>query len=542
MSKPINPKSDNSNIAPIGIDFGTTNSVMSKYTHSLLMTGPENLNFPITGSNLYPSIAIVDEEKCEIRTGLAAYNRKFIEPENIVSSVKRRIVEDSNFSFKGATISNMQIAEAIISDFIKEIKSTDYNFSPNVVVITVPYYFGENENALIKEAVENAIDKEFNSEPSFFTIPEPVAASLSCLYDIKDTLLTSKVFFIYDIGGGTLDMTLVKITNNTTTFSYEVLANDGMSLFGGDDIDLFIYEYVTTHEQLDFSNLTALQQNINKARLMEECKAAKQHLSSCESYDFMCPNLLGIAQGYIELTISREKLESIIKGDNRLKRNMLSDMDECIMRLYAKARIEKDSIDYVVPVGGTSLIPLFRKHLKELHPNSEEFVSSNQSDSFIRVANGASIYGALKSDEIYKTHYRPFKHQNTIEMIQTRISHSLYIEKYNGRLDKIVDANTISPFVFEKTYYPSRFIDDGEQVDIGLVRLYQGKGESRRNGEFIGDIDFSSYNIYSHGRSLNNIPIKIKIEVTDSLVIATVLIQKSDINGKDIKFSQVIHK
>jgi hypothetical protein len=127
-------------------------------------------------------------------------------------------------------------------------------------------------------------------------------------------------------------------------------------------------------------------------------------------------------------------------------------------------------------------------------------------------------------------------------MIQTRISHSLYIEKYNGRLDKIVDANTISPFVFEKTYYPSRFIDDGEQVDIGLVRLYQGKGESRRNGEFIGDIDFSSYNIYSHGRSLNNIPIKIKIEVTDSLVIATVLIQKSDINGKDIKFSQVIHK
>ena len=170
MSKPIFPKPHNSNTDPIGIDFGTTNSVLSRYSHSLLKTGPENLNFPITGSNLYPSIAFVDEKKCEIRTGMAAYSRKFIETENIVSSVKRRIAEDSNFSFNGETISNMQIAEAIISDFIKEIKSTDHNFSPNVVVITVPYYYGENENALIKQAIENVIVREINSVPSFFII------------------------------------------------------------------------------------------------------------------------------------------------------------------------------------------------------------------------------------------------------------------------------------------------------------------------------------------------------------------------------------
>ena len=543
MSKPIIPKPHNSNTAPIGIDFGTSNSVMSRYIHSLLKTGPESLNFPITGSNLYPSIAIIDEEKCEIRTGKAAYTRKFIEPENIVSSVKRRIAEVSNFSFNGTTISNMQIAEAIISDFVKEIILTDHSFSPNVVVVTVPYYFGENENALIKQAVENAIINEINSSPSFFIIPEPVAASLSCLYNMRHTSLNSRIFFIYDIGGGTLDMTLVKVTNDSTSFSYEVLANDGMSLFGGDDIDLFIYDYVITHEQLDFSHLTEHQQIANKARLMEECKEAKHHLSLFESYNFMCPNLLGIEQGYVELTITRDRLETIIKGDNTIKRNMLTDMSECLERLYAKARIEKETVDYVVPVGGTSLIPLFREYLKKTHSNSEELLSNNiQKDNFVLVANGASIYGALKSDEIYKTQYRPFKHQNAIEKMQTRISHSLYIEKYNGKLDKIVDANTISPFVFEKIYYPSKFLEGGELVDMGLVRLYQGKGESRRNGEFIGDIDFSSYNIYSHGRSLNDIPIKLKVEVTDSLVIVTVLISKSDLNKKDIEFIQVIHK
>ena len=221
---------------------------------------------------------------------------------------------------------------------------------------------------------------------------------------------------------------------------------------------------------------------------------------------------------------------------------MLSELSECVERLYSKARIERDSVDYIVPVGGTSIIPIFRQCLKNLHKNSEELLSDTQNNSFVLVANGASVYGALKSDEIYKTHYRPFKHQNAIGKMQTRISHSLYIEKYNGKLDKIVDANTISPSIFEKTFYPSKFIDGGYQVDIGLVRLYQGKGESRKNGEFIGDIDFSSYNIYSHGRSLNDIPIKIKIEVTDSLVTVTVLIPKSDINKKDIEFSQVIHK
>ena len=66
MSKPILPKSHSLNTDPIGIDFGTTNSVMSRYSHSLLKTGPENLNFPITGSNLYPPIAFIDEKNVKL--------------------------------------------------------------------------------------------------------------------------------------------------------------------------------------------------------------------------------------------------------------------------------------------------------------------------------------------------------------------------------------------------------------------------------------------------------------------------------------------
>ena len=237
MSKPVNPKSQFSGTFPLGIDFGTTNSVMSRYAHTVLKDGPESLNFPLTGSMLYPSIALVDEEIDGIRTGVVAYNKRFTEPEKIVSSVKRRITESTRYQVNDNSYSNVDIAEAIISDFVKEIKMTDHDLYPNIIVVTVPYYFGENENALLKQAAENAIHNQLKYRGEIYLLPEPVAASIASIYNLALENIQSKVFFIYDIGGGTLDLTLVRITNDTYTFSYEVLANDGIALFGGDDID-----------------------------------------------------------------------------------------------------------------------------------------------------------------------------------------------------------------------------------------------------------------------------------------------------------------
>lgn len=541
MSKPVNPKSQSLGTFPIGIDFGTTNSVMSRYAHTILKDGPESLNFPLTGSMLYPSIALVDAEISGIRTGIAAYNKRFTEPEKIVSSVKRKITENTRYRVNDNSYSNVDIAEAIISDFVKEIRMTDHDLHPNIIVVTVPYYFGENENALLKQAAENAIHNQLGYTAEIYLLPEPVAASITSIYNLTLENIQSKVFFIYDIGGGTLDLTLLRITNDAYVFSYEVLANDGIAQFGGDDIDELLYEYVVNHEHLNFSLLNQHQQMINRAKLLDECKEAKHHLSSSESYSFMCSNLLGIEKGYIELNLSREVFSSILSGLHGSKRNMLLEFNQCVDRLYAKAKVNKESIDYTIPVGGTSFIPLFKDCINDLHSHAKEIVTPNPIDNFVIVANGASIYAAMKSDELYHTNYHPFTHQNAIEKMKTRVSHSLFLEKYNGKLDLIIPANSMSPVCIKKTYYPSKLKNEGKIVDLDTVHLYQGQGESRKAGSYIGGIDFSSYTIFAHERKIDDIPIHIKIEASDTLVTVSCCIPKSDKYGNDIIFTQIIH-
>lgn len=545
MNKPtiLSPGSNStdSSIAPIGIDFGTTNSAMSRYLATFLKKGPENLNFPLTGNILYPSIAFLDSENNIIRTGITAFNRRFTEPERIVTSVKRKISGDDRYEMNGRWYSNVDITEAILSDFIKEIKLTDHSMRPQVVVVAVPYYFGENENAYIKKAAEKAINKQLEYAPDIFLLPEPVAASIACIYDFPvERELDNNTFFIYDIGGGTLDLTLVRITRGKKSFEYEILANDGIATFGGDDIDELLYDYVLIHEGIDLTSLDAHYQNVNRARIMDECRQAKHYLSSVENYTFMCANLIGLAEDHIELNITRETLDMLLCGQGGSKRNMYSEFLECVERLYSKANLNKEDVDYILAVGGTSFVPLFHNLVSNLHPSANEIMSSDNNKRYIIVANGACIYAAMKSDELYHTQYHPFNSQNSIERMKTRISHSLFLKKFNGRLDMIIEANSLSPTQIEKTYFPSKFLDDGKIVDLDSVQLFQGQGLSRKNGHNIGCIDFSQQVIYAHGRKLDEIPIHVAFEASDTLVKVTCLIPKSDINGKDICFTQII--
>lgn len=541
MNKPANPRSNLVYSCPIGIDFGTTNSAMSRYAKTLLIKGPESLNFPLTGSTLYPSIAYLDAELGVIKTGVTAYNKRFLEPEKVISSVKRHIIDNTNYVVKGQSYSNVDIAKSIISDFIEEICLTDHDLSPNCVVITVPYYFGENENALIKLAAEQAIKERIQCDTNIFLIPEQVAASIASIYILNMADIDSKLFFIYDIGGGTLDLALIQITYNTNRFNYEVLANDGIARFGGDDIDELLYNYVLMNVDIDSSSLTQHQLLVNRARLLNECKEAKHHLSFSTSYTLVCANLFGVESGYIEIVITQEILNGLLSGLLGSDRNMLSELHQCIDSIYAKAKINLESVKYTIPIGGTSFIPLFRSYVKSVHKCSLEIASDNLMDNLAMVANGASIYAAMKSDEICNTHYHPFACYNAIEMIKTRVSHSLYVEKYNGKFDLIIPANSISPVQVKKRYYPSKFKDDGKIVDLAKVRLFQGKGESRKRGGYIGMIDFSEYIIYTHGRNINEIPIDVTIEATDTLVKAHCCILRSDIQGNDIVFTQIIH-
>lgn len=541
MSKPVEISSVNGMGYPIGIDFGTSNSSMSKYVQNNIMgNGPQSLNFPITGKNLYPSFALIDNRKNIVYTGLPAYNKRFVEPENVISSVKRKIKSKDSYVVNGKIYSNKDIVSCIISDFIKEIKMTDHQLHPKVVVETVPYYFGENENFLIKEAVTMAINEQLGSDIKVFLIPEPIAASLAFLYEMKEETIDSETILVYDIGGGTLDLTLIKITNSLTTFNYEVLANVGIAKFGGDDIDMLLYDYIVKHEKLDFSTLPNRHKLSNTARLINEVIEVKQQLSTQNEYTFLCSNLIGTVP-YVELVVTRELLESLLSGKAGSDRNMLGEFKDCLNKLFYKALKTPECVNMVLPVGGTSQIPIFRHTVNSICKNAKEVKTNDSTNIFTMVANGASVFGAMKCDELYGTSYRPFKFHNTVERITTRISHALYLQKYNGKLDLLIPSNAISPTRVLKTYFPSKFKQNDELVELSKVELFQAQGESKKNGNKIGAIDFSRYDIYSHGRDLKNIPISLMIEATDTAVKINCSIPKATQDGNDINFTQIIH-
>lgn len=537
MSKPVDRVIGSLSNAPIGIDFGTTNSAMSRYVVSRLRQGPESLNFPLTGAVLYPSAALIDEEHGHILTGLTAYKKRHITPENVVMSVKRDLSEPSFRIINGKHFTNPDIASAIITGFIEEYKTTDPEFHPNLVVATVPYYFGGNENALIKQSVQTALDRSVGTGVKVILLPEPVAATLACIYQMQ-TAIDAKMFLVYDIGGGTLDVTLVKVTKNEKDFRYEVLANEGIARFGGDDIDQLLYEYIVKQEQLDYATLPSRQQIINKAKLLSTAQEVKEQLSHVEEDAFLCAGLYG-NRSIVERVVTRESLNAIISGKLGGGRNMLDEFSNCISRLYAKCCKLPEMVDYVIPVGGSSMIPLFREYVNHLHTNAE-IVDQPSNNNMVMVANGAAIYAAIKSDEMMGTTFRPFGGINVSERMVTKISHSLYLQKYDGTLDLLIPANSVSPTSIEKIYYPSKMSRDGSVVELDKVALFQGVGDSRKNGHCIGHIDFSGCDIYTHGRPHKEIPVRMIIEASDTLVTVECHIAKSDLNRKDIHFKQVI--
>lgn len=540
MSKPVNPNISSTSNAPIGIDFGTTNSAISRYVQSVLVNGPENLNFPLTGNVLYPSAALLDKTDGSIKTGAFAYSKRFVEPENVVLSVKRKLTEATEYTIDGAVYKNVNIASSIIADLIKEIKTIDPLLHPKVVVVTVPYHFGEIENALIKQAAQKAIQETIGDDVDVFLFPEPVAASLAAVYQISEEDFGSKIMLIYDIGGGTLDFALVRVTKNENIFNCEVLANDGIAHFGGDDIDQLLYDYIVNQEKTDFSALPHRQQLMNKAHLLSASQEAKQQLSFSKNYSCLCTNLYGVEGGFLERVLSRNELDALLKGQLGSKRNMLGEFSNSLNRLYAKAAKTPESVDCVIPVGGSALIPLFRDFVKQKHVHAKEITDSNNYGRFVMVANGAAIYAAIKNDELYGTNYRPFNVSRTIESVKTRIPHSIFLQKYNGKLDLLIPANSVSPTRIEKTYYPTKIRSNGQTVELNSVAFFQGVGDSRKQSHCIGEVDFSGYTIYSHGRCADEIPIRITIEASDTLVTISCKIPKSNKDKKDIVFVKTL--
>lgn len=432
----------------VGIDLGTTNSVVAYFEEGNI----EYLRF--RNQEAISSVMLYKDGKVII--GDMAKRKAVSNPNNFIKSSK---------IFMGDNLKTWDIEDKkftptdIATEILKEIKKTlDKKFSDIseiITVITVPAYFTSTQIDETKKAGENA---GFSIKQ---IITEPVSAAIA--YGFEDE--HNQNLFIVDIGGGTFDTSILKVSNK----NFETLAIDGDNKLGGDDFDNNILEFLLKYIRQDKGvNLASLEKSgiaedeyyKAKQALVSKSEEVKKELSEYESVDIEIANLFN---GYnLSTSITREKFEEISSITiEKIKRTIKKTLDD--------PQYSSSDIDKVVLVGGSSKIPVVREFVTELFGKNP--YSDKPLDKL--VAMGAVIVA---------------KEENTVQ-IKDIISHSLGIELIYDKFSPILKKNQNYPISHTETYTTST--DFQASVD---VNVFEGEDEEDvNNNSFYGG--FSLENI-----------------------------------------------
>jgi molecular chaperone DnaK len=432
----------------VGIDLGTTNSLVA-YTES--QTGqPKCIPGPY-GDTLCPSVVSLDPDG-SIIVGEAARRRLLTQPERTIYSVKRLMGrgpadvqgELKLFPFRidpaNKNVIRVMLADKIftppeISSFIlRELKNwADAFFGEPVdrAVITVPAYFNDAQRQATKDAGKIAGLEVLR------LVNEPTAAALA--YGLHEKQ-RGKVA-VYDLGGGTFDISILKLISTSDGDIYQVLSTNGDTHLGGDDIDnllqAFVHELILQHDEIDFSPHGELAQELRKALI-----DVKHQLSNSEraTLRFKLPNGSVFTHEF-----TRGELEALIRPI--VERTMGP-----VKQALADAQLEPTDIDEVVLVGGTTRTPLIRRTVQEAF-DRKPHTELNPDEV---VALGAAVQANILD-------------RGVKDMLLLDVSPlSLGIETYGGAVAKIIPRNSTIPASAQELYTTG--VDNQTGIDIHVLQ------------------------------------------------------------------------
>jgi Fe-S protein assembly chaperone HscA len=432
----------------VGIDLGTTNSLVA-YTDP--QTGqPKCIPGPY-GSTLCPSIVSLDADGT-IVVGEAAGRRLLTQPERTIYSVKRLMgrgptdvlnelklfpfrIDPSNKNVIRVRLGEKIVTPPEISAFIlRELKNwAEAHFGETVdrAVITVPAYFNDAQRQATKDAGKIAGLEVLR------LVNEPTAAALA--YGLHEKQ-RGKVA-VYDLGGGTFDISVLKLISTTDGDIFQVLSTNGDTHLGGDDIDnllqAFIHELILQHDELDFSPHGELAQELRKA-LIE----VKHRLSEAETATlrFTLPNGTVFAHEF-----NRGALDALI-------RPVVDRTMGPVKQALADAQLKPTDMDEVVLVGGTTRTPLIRRTVQEFF-DRKPHLELNPDEV---VALGAAVQANIL-DQGVKT------------MLLLDVTPlSLGIETYGGAVAKIIPRNSTIPASAQELYTTG--VDNQTGIDIHVLQ------------------------------------------------------------------------
>lgn len=491
----------------IGIDLGTTNSCVA------VMDGDKPRVIENSeGDRTTPSyVAYVDDE---VLVGQAAKRQSVTNPQNTLYAVKRligrkfnekvvqrdkelmpyKIVKAKNGDAWVEANGNQMAAPEISARVLQKMKSTAEEFlgeEVNAAVITVPAYFNDSQRQATKDAGKIAgLDVKR-------IINEPTAAALAYGMDKKGG---DRTVAVYDLGGGTFDVSIIEIAEVDGEHQFEVLSTNGDTFLGGEDFDNRIIEYLADEFKKDQS-FDLKGDPLAMQRLKDAAETAKIELSSSSQTEINLPYITADATGpkHLVMKLSRAKLESLV--DDLVERTI----EPCKIALK-DASLSASDIKDVILVGGQTRMPKVQEAVQAFF-GKEPRKDVNPDEA---VALGAAIQGGVLSGDV----------KDVLLLDVTPLS--LGIETMGGVMTKLVDKNTTIPTKASQVFSTA----EDNQAAV-TVHVLQGEREMASGNKSLGRFDLTE--IPAAPRGMPQIEVSFDIDANGILNVSA----KDKATGKE---------